>query len=53
VAGLAAAIERALELDEGDRRRRIKRMAAAVARRDVYWWIEQELAPADEADTAA
>ena len=53
VAGLAAAIERALELDEGDRRRRIKRMGAAVARRDVYWWIEQELAAAGEAHTAA
>jgi trehalose 6-phosphate synthase len=49
VAGLAAAIERALELDEGDRRRRIERMAASVARRDVYWWIEQELAAAGEA----
>ena len=53
LAGLAAAIERALELDKGDRRRRIERMAAAVARRDVYWWIEQELAAAGEARTAA
>src|SRR6266540_7236723 len=44
VAGLAAAIERALGLDEDDRRRRIELMAAAVARRDVHWWTEQELA---------
>jgi trehalose-6-phosphate synthase len=53
VAGLAGAIEHALELDEGDRRRRIERMAAAVARRDVYWWTEQELAGAGKARTAA
>jgi trehalose 6-phosphate synthase len=53
VAGLAATIEQALELDDGDRRRRIERMAATVARRDVYWWTEQELAAAGEARTAA
>jgi len=53
VAGLATTIERALELDEADRRRRIERMAAAVARHDVYWWTEQELATAGEARTAA
>jgi hypothetical protein len=28
-------------------------MAAAVARRDVYWWTEQELAAAEKAHTAA
>jgi trehalose 6-phosphate synthase len=53
LAGLAAAIELALELDEDDRRRRIDRMAAAVARRDVYWWTEQELATPGKARTAA
>jgi hypothetical protein len=53
VAGLAGTIEHALELDEGDRLRRIERMAATVARRDVYWWTEQELAAAGEARTAA
>ena len=53
VAGLAAAIERALGLDEDDRRRRIERMAAAVARRDVHWWTEQELATPAKARTAA
>jgi trehalose 6-phosphate synthase len=53
VRGLAAAIELALELDEDDRRRRIDRMAAAVARRDVYWWTEQELATPGKARTAA
>jgi trehalose 6-phosphate synthase len=40
---LAGTIELALELDEGDRRGRIQRMAAAVAREDVYWWVRQEL----------
>jgi trehalose-6-phosphate synthase len=53
VAGLAAAIELALGLDEDARRRRIERMAAAVARRDVYWWTEQELATPAKAHTAA
>jgi trehalose 6-phosphate synthase len=53
VAGLAATFEQALELDDGDRLRRIERMAATVARRDVYWWTEQELAAAGEARTAA
>ena len=53
LAGLAGTIEHALELDEGDRLRRIERMAAAVASRDVYWWTEQELAAAGEARTAA
>jgi trehalose 6-phosphate synthase len=51
--GLARTIERALELDEADRRRRIARMAAGVARHDVHWWTEQELAVAREARTAA
>jgi trehalose-6-phosphate synthase len=41
---LAGTIELALELDEDDRRGRIRRMADAVAREDVYWWLEQELA---------
>jgi len=53
VAGLADTIAHALQLDEADRRRRIERMAAGVARRDVYWWTEQELAAAGEARTAA
>ena len=51
--GLAATIEHALALDEGDRRRRIERMAADVARHDVYWWTEQELAAARKARSAA
>jgi trehalose 6-phosphate synthase len=51
--GLARAIERALELDEAERHRRISRMAGAVARHDVHWWTERELAVANEARTAA
>jgi trehalose 6-phosphate synthase len=53
VVGLAGTIGQALELDEGDRRGRIERMAATVARRDVYWWTTQELGAANEARTAA
>jgi trehalose-6-phosphate synthase len=52
-AGLARTIGDALELDEGERRRRIERLAAAVGRRDVYWWTEQELAAAREIREAA
>jgi trehalose 6-phosphate synthase len=43
VEGLAGTIELALELEEDDRRRRLERMAATVARHDVHWWAEQEL----------
>jgi trehalose 6-phosphate synthase len=50
---LARTIEHALELGEADRRRRIAGMAATVARHDVHWWTEQELAVAREARTAA
>jgi trehalose-6-phosphate synthase len=53
VVGLAGTIGQALELDEGDRRGRIERMAAAEARRDIYWWTEEELAAAEEARPAA
>ena len=53
VAGLARTIGNALELDKGERRHRIERLAAAVARRDVYWWTEQELAAAREIREAA
>jgi trehalose 6-phosphate synthase len=53
VPGLAGTIEHALELDEDDRCHRLERMAATVARRDVYWWTDQELAAIGEARTAA
>ena len=43
VEGLAGTIELALELEEDDRRGRLRRMAAVVARHDVHWWAEQEL----------
>jgi hypothetical protein len=39
--------------DPHDRRGRIERMAAAVARPDVYWWTKQELAAAEGARPAA
>jgi trehalose 6-phosphate synthase len=41
--GLAATIERALQLDETDRRERLQRLATTVAAHDVFWWIEREL----------
>jgi trehalose 6-phosphate synthase len=44
VVGLAATIELALELDEADRAERIAKMAVEVERRDVFWWLECELA---------
>ena len=47
--GLAGSIELALELDDGDRRGRIERMARAVHERDVYWWVDEELAVAERA----
>jgi alpha,alpha-trehalose-phosphate synthase [UDP-forming] len=43
VEALAGTIELALELDEDDRRGRIRRMGAATARDDVYRWVRQEL----------
>jgi len=42
--GLAGTISLALELDEDDRRRRLRRMAATVRRHDVFAWLDQELA---------
>jgi trehalose 6-phosphate synthase len=43
VDALAGTIELALELEEDDRRGRIRRMAAAVAKQDVYHWLDREL----------
>ena len=51
--GLARTIEGALQLDEDERRRRIARMARAVAHHDVHWWTEQELAVVEETRRAA
>jgi len=51
--GLARTIEGALQLDEDERRRRIARMARAVAHHDVHRWTEQELAVVEETRTAA
>jgi trehalose 6-phosphate synthase len=44
VEGLSHLMESALELDEDDRRRRIRAMADAVRERDVYRWVNDELA---------
>jgi trehalose 6-phosphate synthase len=44
VEGLAGTISLALELDEEDRRRRLRRMATTIQRHDVFAWLDQELA---------
>jgi len=49
VEGLVGTIELALELEEDDRRGRLQRMAAHVARHDVHRWAELELRTAARA----
>ena len=49
VEGLAATIDLALALDEDDRRARLERLAATVARCDVFWWVERELEAVERA----
>jgi trehalose 6-phosphate synthase len=44
VEGLAALLQRALDLDPVDRRSRIARMAAVVRDHDVFRWVDDELA---------
>jgi alpha,alpha-trehalose-phosphate synthase [UDP-forming] len=43
VEGLSGTIELALELEEDDRRYRIKRLAERVERHDVFAWLDQEV----------
>ena len=50
--GLVGTIELALELEEDDRRYRLEKMAATVARNDVYRWAELELEEAGKAARA-
>jgi trehalose-6-phosphate synthase len=42
VEGLASTIERALELDEDERRQRLAHMATAVHAHDAFAWAQQE-----------
>jgi trehalose 6-phosphate synthase len=51
--GLAATIERALQIDETERRERLQRLAATVAAHDVFWWVEHELNAVAHAPVAA
>jgi alpha,alpha-trehalose-phosphate synthase [UDP-forming] len=41
--GIAGAISLALDLEEDDRRTRIRDMASYVHEHDVFWWVSQEL----------
>jgi trehalose 6-phosphate synthase len=52
VEGLAATIERALELDEADRRRRLAQMATTVHGHDVFAWAQQETSALEHARPA-
>jgi trehalose 6-phosphate synthase len=53
VDGQAAAIHRALELDEGERRRRLAAICAHVREHDVIAWVEQQLAALEKVAAAA
>ena len=53
VEGLAGTIERALELDQEDRRERLARMATTVHHHDVFAWANQETTALEQAPTAA
>jgi trehalose 6-phosphate synthase len=48
VEGLATTIERALELEEEDRRRRLARMATTVRDHDVFAWAQQEISALEQ-----
>jgi trehalose 6-phosphate synthase len=48
VEGLSYLMESALELDETDRKARIRRMAEVVKRADVFRWVDEELASIEE-----
>jgi trehalose 6-phosphate synthase len=50
--GLAGTISLALELEEGDRRSRLARMARTIHGHDVFAWLDQELVGAPHAATA-
>jgi trehalose 6-phosphate synthase len=52
VAGQAAAIHEALELDEDERRRRLEGIRARVREHDLGAWLETELATLDRAALA-
>jgi trehalose 6-phosphate synthase len=43
IEGLATIFEEALELDEDDRRERIRRQAGRIGRHDVFRWLGQEV----------
>ncbi len=49
VEGLASTIERALKLDEQDRRQRLARMATTVHDHDVFAWAQQETSALEQA----
>ena len=52
VDGLAGTLELALELDEDDRRWRIRRLARQVVEHDVFGWLDRELRVLEQARRA-
>ncbi len=53
VAGMADAIEAAIELDDDSRRRRSRTMADKIVARDIDAWADEQLAAAEQAWAAA
>ncbi len=51
--GVSATVELALALDPDNRRRRITTMARRIAKHDVHWWADTELAAIEKAGRQA
>ncbi len=51
VEGVANALHRACNMDTAERRSRMRKLRKAVARRDIYWWVDSFLScrPREEA----
>jgi trehalose 6-phosphate synthase/phosphatase len=43
IEGMADALQEALEMDEGERRRRMERMREIVREQDIFWWVDYYL----------
>jgi trehalose 6-phosphate synthase len=43
IEGMADALQEALGMDEGERRRRMERMREIVREQDIFWWVDYYL----------